>query len=277
MIQLHRDRMAVDPSFLDPGRHARLMELFGAARAGRLKDKATSKRLFASDRWKAAKPQLQKETSGKCAFCETPTAAVYYGDVEHFRPKADYWWLAYCYDNYLFSCRVCNGKKSDKHLKASSAMPAPAVANLSDAQVLQLALTSSPAPGDAVALATLTTALAAEGALLPNPYEVNPEPIFTWVADPVLREVRMAANPAHPASAGAMRAAEEVLDLNRDELRTLRWKTYEQLERLRGIAQIAGEPIRSDVVALLTTMADSSMPYAAMVRYFAKSQWRLIP
>ena len=33
---------------------------------------------------------------------------VAYGDVEHFRPKSKYWWLAYCYENYLYSCQMCN-------------------------------------------------------------------------------------------------------------------------------------------------------------------------
>ena len=60
------------------------------------------------DVWKAAKPQLKLETGGKCAYCESPTDTVAHGDVEHFRPKSKYWWLAYCYDNYLYACQICN-------------------------------------------------------------------------------------------------------------------------------------------------------------------------
>lgn len=63
---------------------------------------------FVSSRWGKAKPQLLKESSGKCAYCETPTSVVAFGDVEHYRPKSKYWWLAYCYDNYLASCQICN-------------------------------------------------------------------------------------------------------------------------------------------------------------------------
>ena len=60
---------------------------------------------FKSTYWKPAKEQLKAETHDKCAYCEAPTKVVAHGDVEHYRPKSEYWWLAYCYDNYLFSCR----------------------------------------------------------------------------------------------------------------------------------------------------------------------------
>jgi uncharacterized protein (TIGR02646 family) len=43
-----------------------------------------------------------------CAFCQGNLPHNDLGDVEHFRPKATYWWLAYDFGNYLLSCRVCN-------------------------------------------------------------------------------------------------------------------------------------------------------------------------
>jgi hypothetical protein len=46
--------------------------------------------------WKAAKDQLKIESGGKCGYCEGKAAHVAHGDVEHFRPKSVYWWLAYC-------------------------------------------------------------------------------------------------------------------------------------------------------------------------------------
>lgn len=275
MIKLQRDRNTIPPSFRDPGRHGRIRELFEAARAGTLKDKPVKERLFSSARWKDAKPALQRDTSGKCAFCETPTTAVYYGDVEHFRPKSTYWWLAYCYENYLFSCRVCNGKKGDQHMLANAQVSGPAVAGLSDAALFALALKTSPDPTDHPALNALATALTAEGAFLPNPYEHDPEPYFVWKADPVLREVSIAANPAQPGSHNALQAAEDVLGLNRDELRTLRWQAYEGLSRLRDIAALGG-PTKPMVIDFLSSLAKSEMPYAGMVRYFARDQWGLI-
>ena len=75
--------------------------------------------------------------NGKCAFCESRIAAGQPGDVEHYRPKTaicepdtpgnrddsggqspgrtyqaksqpGYWWLAYEWTNYLYSCATCN-------------------------------------------------------------------------------------------------------------------------------------------------------------------------
>ena len=50
-----------------------------------------------------------------CAYCQSKLQAGDRGDVEHFRPKNMYWWMAYDFDNYLLSCINCNriikGKK----------------------------------------------------------------------------------------------------------------------------------------------------------------------
>ena len=63
---------------------------------------------YSTAKWKSAKAKLRIDTANKCAYCEAPTSVVTHGDVEHFRPKSTYWWLAYCFDNYLFSCEICN-------------------------------------------------------------------------------------------------------------------------------------------------------------------------
>ncbi len=84
----------------------------------------------------------EAQHGGKCAYCETRIRAGYPGDVEHYRPKAEvkeprdrgnrddvgcgarsrrwraatkpgYWWLAYRWDNYLYSCSRCNSWKAN--------------------------------------------------------------------------------------------------------------------------------------------------------------------
>lgn len=63
---------------------------------------------------------LKKNQNGKCAYCERYFNGDY-GAVEHFRPKAAYqvkgekhlykpayYWLAYDWDNLLYSCSECN-------------------------------------------------------------------------------------------------------------------------------------------------------------------------
>lgn len=68
------------------------------------------------------KKQLIDDQHDKCAYCErADVTANFHGDVEHLRPKAGwvqkkgdalsspgYYWLAYDWDNLLFSCQHCN-------------------------------------------------------------------------------------------------------------------------------------------------------------------------
>ncbi len=44
----------------------------------------------------------------KCCYCEKLQEQAKYRDVEHFRPKSRYWWLAWTWDNLLFACVDCN-------------------------------------------------------------------------------------------------------------------------------------------------------------------------
>ena len=110
MIPLIRTRStaAIAANFRNPKREDFNVELMTERREF-LAD-PTEKQEFDSGRWKKAKAQLLKETNNKCAYCEAPTKVVAYGDVEHYRPKSMYWWLAYCYENYLPSCQLCNQK-----------------------------------------------------------------------------------------------------------------------------------------------------------------------
>lgn len=43
-----------------------------------------------------------------CAYCGTNLPRNDHGDVDHFRPKSKYWWLAYALSNYVMSCSRCN-------------------------------------------------------------------------------------------------------------------------------------------------------------------------
>ncbi len=42
-----------------------------------------------------------------CAYCQGPGLE----DVDHFRPKQHYWWLAYTFSNYFLSCVTCNSRR----------------------------------------------------------------------------------------------------------------------------------------------------------------------
>jgi len=60
---------------------------------------------------------LWRHQNKKCCYCERIRELKRESDLEHFRPKGDvdednnhigYWWLAYDFSNYLFSCKICN-------------------------------------------------------------------------------------------------------------------------------------------------------------------------
>ena len=80
---------------------------------------AASEDFVKKNYWTKAKPNLYKYQHGKCCFCERSGDPNGSTDVEHFRPKLGiteepghpgYWWLAYNWDNYFFSCKTCNSQ-----------------------------------------------------------------------------------------------------------------------------------------------------------------------
>ena len=60
-----------------------------------------------------ARPLLEKQFLNKCAYCEIIQQAAPH-DVELFRPKSRYWWLACNWNNYYLACQRCNRTKRDR-------------------------------------------------------------------------------------------------------------------------------------------------------------------
>lgn len=54
------------------------------------------------------KNELFEMQRRKCCYCEKLEEQAKYRDVEHYRPKAHYWWLGWTWDNLLFACFECN-------------------------------------------------------------------------------------------------------------------------------------------------------------------------
>lgn len=101
MIRIHRPREA-PPSLLADGpaatQRACLPVDVGQTRA-------FEARVYGARDVKASLSAAQHD---KCCFCESKLGHAQFGDVEHFRPKVRYYWLAYTWDNLLLSCEVCN-------------------------------------------------------------------------------------------------------------------------------------------------------------------------
>lgn len=241
---------------------------------------------FESGYWTKAKRQLKKETHGKCAYCEAPTSRVAHGDVEHFRPKKTYWWLAYFYGNYLYSCQICNQTyKRDVFpiagpmLNLDPALPDPFPPLAPAAQLETVARSLCPDPLDDAAgypIARFLRALRREKPALIDPYSLDPEPFFKWVVDATNGEVAIAPRNNRAAVKRTFEAVEQYLGLNREELRRARWKTYEYLYTFQ-LGMQAGIPatLRERSKQMVRDMMADDAEFAGMVRYFVNVEWQL--
>jgi len=244
---------------------------------------AGEEREFDSGFWKKAKDQLRAEASGKCAYCEAPTSLVAHGDVEHFRPKSRYWWLAYCYDNYLFACQLCNQSFKKDHFPLADdtrRMTAPSLAaGATAAQKREFVRLFAPDPFDPSAgqpWGEFEAALKGEGARLLNPYDAeDPEDYFAWEPDTAIKEVFI--RPADVAYEPFCKAAIDYYGLNREELLAERARTYRKLAVFRAIYESPGTDaaMRNDTRAMLLEMMDGSSAFAGMCRYFVRKIWGL--
>lgn len=229
---------------------------------------------FIQSRWKVVKDQLFAESNNKCAYCEATTKIVSPGDVEHFRPKSKYWWLAYCYDNYLVSCSVCNSTfKGNKFplIDETKALTGPAItANSLKAEIDLLAKTINPDPIDdsGVSLTDFVNSNLAERPLLLNPYFDDPSKYFAWEADSTLKHVSLI--PQKSSFKLYIEAAEINYGLNRKELKELRYYyyfIYNTFYRTLNDDRISPQT-RLETEAAIDVMKDKSAPFAGMIRYF---------
>lgn len=274
MIPLERVRntTTVHKNFTGPKRLEKALELLKTERdiqSGALgKHDWQSKSAY----WKPAKDQLFAETHDKCAYCETPTAVVDYGDVEHFRPKSKYWWLAYCYDNYLVSCAVCNQAfKSDKFPVSGPLWTGLQVdADLSDEDLEHLAADLFPDGLDLVAVEELIQSHHAEQADLVNPYYEDPSDYFAYQALKGLGEVRVVPK-GGDRSEQRVGAAIAVYGINRLELCQARFKVFDAFRALWEAAERDDVPddIRDLCREQVQAMVSDDAPYAGMLRFYS--------
>ncbi len=273
MIGLQRNRTVatVKPKYCDPERTTNGVDLIQGFLGG-------ANKFYSDGFWKLSKDLLKEESHGKCAFCESPTSASYYGDVEHFRPKQRqmYWWLAYCLDNYVYSCRICNGAKSDTFPVQGAPLAAPNIpGNPTPNQLETISSGMTPDPLDNGQLGTFDADCLAEDAILPNPYQVDPWPLFKWEVFDSIDEVNITHR--NVADEPVITQVIDILRLNRDELRGQRYQTYTLLEGWRDILDIPGIPQQAvdHAKTNMQKMMDGRAEYCGMARYFVQVEWGL--
>jgi hypothetical protein len=246
---------------------------------------------FNSNYWKAAKPQLELDSNGKCAYCEAPTNAVAHGDVEHFRPKSIYWWLVYCYDNYSYSCQICNETYKGNKFKVYGSMMKPPQ-NLpetipTDTEIEVIAPLLFPDPlndHEGFSSADFIVACKTEDAGFIDPYMFDPEPLFKWEVKTIevsgeLKDAKIEIAPRDSSakSQNAFKEAKDNLGLNREELCVLRWMRYNDLLIPKMVLENGNfsPSLINDCKKRLKNMIGGKEMFTGMCRYFVRDVWKL--
>lgn len=283
MIRLTRTRSeaAIHQNFRQAKKRVFEEELLRNQR--RIRRGEIAKHTFNSSRWKPAKNQLLAETGGKCAYCEAPISAVAFGDVEHYRPKSSYWWLAYCYDNYLVACQLCNQKfKRNAFPVQNRKMRGPVIRrNTTDAFIASKAGTITPDPLNQNEVNDFIYQHQQERPLLLNPYFDEPTQYFAWRADDVLREVEITPNSENfqiEVIVNTENAEVEPIavasiayyGLNRTELKTQRYNTYYKYCVFRTTLESdrLSPETQSQIRNTIERMKAPGAEFAGMISYF---------
>lgn len=271
MIKLERERteIAIPSAFRGRTPRNRLVAMLKHAR-GQLAAGEPVKPDIES-KWSVTKDQLLLETHNKCAYCESDITTVSYGDVEHYRPKSIYWWLAYVYDNYLASCAICNQrfKGAKFEFQGPSLSPPTVFTTSTDDELKSLAKILIPDPLDADAVAVFEEMHRLENPLIPNPYIDDPEPMFVWEVFEGAREVEVTPNVSFPNSDQIVDACERIYGINRPQLKRRRFERFKFYDTFRKVLDDlpAGAPSRTDVEGMLVSLSKADSEYAAMIRF----------
>lgn len=271
MIPLRRSRSesSIPGKYRAPGKDRHELELMHRRLAGEELERS---------HWSAAKRGLKRESHGKCAYCEAPTDTVAHGDVEHFRPQSTYWWLAYCWDNWLFACQICNQSYKRSQFPVAGHRMREWSLDGADLEAIAGSLAPCPLDGDSrYGLIAYWREADTERADLLDPYRENPARVLAWEADTIDREVRVVPAAADALTRRRANACVRVLGLNREELCRERWATYHRLGLLvQAWKKLPPhDPLHRDVERGLEAMVADDASYAGMCRYFVRRVWAL--
>jgi len=272
MIALERKRtaQAINPKYRGADKKEKDKELMIAQKDFLDDNNKTVE--FKSAFWKTAKTQLKKESNGKCAYCEANTEVVAHGDVEHYRPKSIYWWLAYTYDNYLYACQICNQSyKSNNFPIDANQYPEPQIIlTTTNHEIEQLAGNISPDPIDITLNYTLEQYLKehkAEVPLLLNPYFDNPLTYFAYEADDTTEEVKIV--PTKPKYSKYIKAAEDFYGINRIELKNVRYSVFTKFRAFKmAYNELTDGVVKREVKKQIEDMLSNKYLFTGMNRYF---------
>ncbi len=286
MIALTRIRttQTVAKDFYGDGRIEQNLDLLKHKLAGDFDPSKPKSDVWKSGVWDKAKDQLLKESGGKCAYCESPTSVVAYGDVEHFRPKSKYWWLAYCYENYLPACTICNQRfKRDEFALNPKGKPwaEPAVKKGMTAAQLKAVAKAMTADAlkdsDGMTQKQLADLMKAELALLIHPYFQEPSDYLAYLPIPETKEVLVV--PVRASVKPVVEACEQFFGINRQELRDERYRHYALYMTFRQTLELASLPakLKKSITKRIEEMTSGSLRYTGMIRWCEQQTLEKLP
>jgi len=232
-----------------------------------------------SSRWKNAKENLTNESCNKCAYCECYFKTVAYGDVEHYRPKSKYWWLAYSYHNYSASCQLCNQKyKKAKFPKSSGSYKAPTIRkNSTDKYLESIAgkVSVDPLSRSGMSLTQFKKNHKSERPLSIDPYIDNPASYFAYDHNDSTREVII--TPKTKKVEKIVDSSINLFGLNRKELRDLRYRGLIKYRFNRQVVETASDAFlrQAGLNILDAEYYDDKSEFSGMFNYYKKK--KLIP
>lgn len=188
---------------------------------------------------RSVKELLHTAQHRKCCYCES-YIDLQASDVEHFRPKTHYYWLAYNWSNLLLSCMECNQRyKKDQFPLKDSRFQAQSHHDL----------------------------LTRETPLLINPAEVNPARYI------VFRNQYVSAIKDNPIGETTI----EVLELNREALWKKRRNQLKHLEDLLDMIDLTNGPEKRRAQRVLNKLlkeyTQDSSEFTATIRCAKKRKF----
>lgn len=193
-----------------------------------------------------------KESYKNCCFCEVHDQQL---EVEHYRPKSKYYWLAYSWDNLTLSCTKCNKSKSNNfQILGVSAVPKVKGDDLTDIHQLSSVY-------DVV-----------ESPLLINSDKVSEEELNAFIYDE---------DGSVTSDNTRVKYTIETCGLNRHNLREERkkiWDSFKSKFNAR-VLEYSSNPealetaLRTLIKDFGTDANDSSVPFQSFRRYVISAGW----
>ena len=185
----------------------------------------------------SVKSQLKLISYGKCCYCDSYIEDVEHGDVEHFRPKSKYWWLAYTWENLLYACQICNQSYKMDNFPINGSRATDPQSNLNN-----------------------------ESNLLINPIDEYPEPLISYDVDGDGVSITPRSNSALERIGACIR----YYGLNREKLLNSRRRV---LNYLKVYYTLYSDPNatnnQKDIIRQqIGDMAADSSEFAGMVRFY---------